>query len=42
MLTYHLTDQKLVISQTNINERAKYTANTGMVLLNTACKLPYS
>ncbi len=35
MLTY-LNDQLLVKRETNINERAKYTANTGMVLLNTA------
>jgi len=35
MLNY-LTDQLLDRRETNINERVKYTANTGMVLINTA------
>lgn len=35
MLQY-LTDQDLSARKTNINERARYTANTGMALVDTA------
>src|ERR1041384_3884669 len=36
MLQYHLTGQTLVPTETNINERVILTANTGMVLIDTA------
>lgn len=35
-MLHYTTDQAIFPRETNINERAKYTANTGMALIDTA------